>query len=356
MAIFCHGFGGLIERRPAEPSLRYDVPVTELEDRVRFLEGEIAAASQGKEIRRLAVLLGELGSNLVKIGQRDRGMETLSKSLALFEEHNDLPGVAECLNRIGAALSDERPDEARVVFDRALQTARKAGDRSAEATSLHNFGILEEMAGDLDRSIDQYRQSLALLRSLDERQKVATTLNALGLALDLNGEAEAAQDAWREALAMQKEVGNPPGVASTLNNIGSSMERRGDVEGAIRHYADALAIQESVGEPSEQIIMLGNLRLAYSKLGRRAESIEALRRVLSIQEKIGDKPGAATTLHRLAETLARDGITPEADELYVRAMDAFTALADKDGVRTRGDGSRACVVPSGRPRQGTCIR
>lgn len=59
-------------------------------------------------------------------------MESLSKSLAAYEELDDLRGVAYSLNRIGAVLSADRAEEARIVFNRALRTARAAGNLSTE--------------------------------------------------------------------------------------------------------------------------------------------------------------------------------------------------------------------------------
>jgi hypothetical protein len=87
--------------------------VTELEERVRMLEAELATASQQGDSRRIAEVLAPLGSNLEAIGQRARGIETLKQCVALYEELGDLGGLAEALNRLGSSIPKERPDEAR---------------------------------------------------------------------------------------------------------------------------------------------------------------------------------------------------------------------------------------------------
>jgi hypothetical protein len=87
--------------------------VTELEERVRALEGELSAASQKSDMRQVAALLGRLGSNLEAIGQRARGVDALRRSVALFEDLGGLRGLAESLNRLGGSISMENPDEAR---------------------------------------------------------------------------------------------------------------------------------------------------------------------------------------------------------------------------------------------------
>jgi tetratricopeptide (TPR) repeat protein len=298
--------------------------VTELEEQVRHLEREVANASA--ETR--APLLARLGSNLVQIGQRDRGLETLSTALALLEQRADRRGLANCLNRIGCVHIDDEPDEARTLFQRALGIARELGERSDEATCLHDLAILDELAGALDFAIARYKQSIHLLRELDERDKLATTLNAYALALDKHGQHDAARATWDEVLAIARELRDDPSIASTLNNLGAAMERGGDVEGAIRHYREALAIQDRIGEVKEQLAFLGNLRLAYLKLGRRDDSLHTVRRILAIQQRIDNQPGVAEALHKLADTLAHDGITPEADEHYATAIAIDTALGD----------------------------
>jgi tetratricopeptide (TPR) repeat protein len=298
--------------------------VTELEEQVRHLEREVANASA--ETR--AALLARLGSNLVQIGHRDRGLETLSTALSLLEQGADRRGVADCLNRIGSVHIHDKPDEARALFQRALRIARELGDQSDEATCLHDLAILDELAGALDFAIARYKQSIVLLRELDERDKLATTLNAYALALDKHGQHDAARAAWDEALAIARELRDDPIIASTLNNLGAAMERDGDVEGAIRYYGEALAIQDRIGEVTEQLAFLGNLRLAYLKLDRRDDSLDAMRRILAIQKRIDNQPGVAEALHKLADTLSHDGITPEADGHYATAIAIDTALGD----------------------------
>lgn len=70
-----------------------------------MLEAEVAAASQNDDPRRLADLLGQLGSNLEAVGQRERGIEVLSRSVALYEGQGDLNGVASGLARAARRIA-----------------------------------------------------------------------------------------------------------------------------------------------------------------------------------------------------------------------------------------------------------
>jgi tetratricopeptide (TPR) repeat protein len=158
---------------------RYDVPVTELEERVRALEAELSEASQKSDSRLVAVLLGRLGSNLEATGQRARAMEMLRRSVDLFEDLGDVRGLAGSLNRLGGAMSMEQAAEARLILERALETSRKANDRSAEATSLNNLAIIDEVAGNLNSSHAHYRRSIDLLRDVEDRAARRSDLTSL---------------------------------------------------------------------------------------------------------------------------------------------------------------------------------
>jgi tetratricopeptide (TPR) repeat protein len=141
----------------------------------------------------------------------------------------------------------EKPDEARVVLRRALETSREANDPSEEATSLNNLAILDE-AGNLNSSHSQYRRSIELSRDLEDRRKLASTLNNLGVLLGKKGENDEALQAWNEAMSILEKIGDTSTLASTHNNIGVFLERRGDPLAAIKHYSDALVIQEKLGD------------------------------------------------------------------------------------------------------------
>jgi len=167
---------------------RYHAVVTEYERSVRAIEAELAAASQKNDTRQAAALLARLGTNLDAIGQRERGVESLRRSVALFEDLGDQNGLAESLNRLGSVIGSENPGEARLVLQRALEIAHEANNRSTEATSFNNLAILDEVAGNLNTALAHYKRSIDLLRSLGDIEKLASTLNNMGVLLGKRGE------------------------------------------------------------------------------------------------------------------------------------------------------------------------
>lgn len=272
----------------------------------------------------MAALLGRLGSNLEAIGQRTRAIETLRRSVALFEDIGDRQGLAESLNRLGGVLGSQQPDDARVILQRALEIAREVNNRSEEATSHNNLAILEEVAGNVNTSLAHYKRSLDLLRDVGDQRKLASTLNNIGVLLGKRGENDEAQQAWREAMSILEQIGDTSTLASTHNNIGIFLERRGDPQAAVRHYNSAIAIQEKLGDLGELTIFFGNLAHAYKSLEQRADAVRAFERKLALQEQSSDKRGAAATLHELGNV--EDVITPETDVYFQRSMEAFDAL------------------------------
>jgi tetratricopeptide (TPR) repeat protein len=297
--------------------------LTDLEERVRALEAELAATPP-EDVRAVAHIVAQLGSNLEAIGQHSRAVTMLKRAVALFEVLDDWRGIAESLNRLGDVLAKESPSDARQALHRALTIAREHGHRSEEATSLNNLAILAEVDGDLDGSLETYRQSIEVLRELDDRAKLASTLNNLGVLLVKRDEREQAQTVWREATSLLEQLDARSVLASTHNNLGMFLEKRGDSNAAIARYREAIAIQERLGDVGELCLMLGNVAHAYRSLDQHDEAMRALERKVAIEQQSGDSQSAADTLYTLAMT--GRGEMQERDVYYARAIEAFEAI------------------------------
>ena len=103
-----------------------------------------------------------------------------AEALAVLDEHGSLPEVAgERLFLAWCLLVESRPDEARPLFESALQVARRLDDRWSTALALGGLLRVAAAGGDLPLSREHGLEALALCVAIDERFLGAMSLVGL---------------------------------------------------------------------------------------------------------------------------------------------------------------------------------
>ena len=124
-----------------------------------------------------ATSLGNLGLTYNNLGQYDKAIDHLTRSLAIQEE---------------------------------------IGDRQGVASSLGSLGNIYDSLGQYDKAIDHYTRSLAIEEELGLRQGLASSLGNLGNAYSSFGQYDKAIDHQTRSLAINEEIGNRQGAANTV--------------------------------------------------------------------------------------------------------------------------------------------
>ena len=86
----------------------------------------------------------------------------------------------------------------------------RSGNRSLEATTLHNIGWAYDSLGEKQKALDYYNQALPIARAVGDRSLEATTLRNIGWAYDSLGEKQKALDYYNQALPMRVRSATAP--------------------------------------------------------------------------------------------------------------------------------------------------
>jgi tetratricopeptide (TPR) repeat protein len=155
----------------------------------------------------------------------------------------------------------------------ALQFARDAGDKLAEADALRLRSAIARLVGSNDDSLKLCEQALALTAEAGDGSPALTTraliLNEQGTTLWNMGRLEAAIEAYAEALVIYRALRLPRQEARALNNMGIVFSCLGEYEEALAHYKSSLKLDQQLGDRSGVALKLGNIGQAYADLGER---------------------------------------------------------------------------------------
>jgi DNA-binding SARP family transcriptional activator len=210
-----------------------------------------------------------------------------------------------------------------------LDSARKLGDRPAEAWVLTNLGMVldQQRAGG---SVGHFEQALAIYREIGDRREEARAANSLAFAYVILGRYEEAVAALLESLELQREVGRRYGEGVALCNLAEAYVELGRYDEAIARSQEALAIAREVGSVRDEGYALHNLGRAYLEQGRLAEAVDLFEQALAIHRSAGERYGEAQDLQRIGIAHARAGRLAQAHATWAQARSLFEGLGEDE--------------------------
>lgn len=149
------------------------------EEAGRLAESSLAARRELGDRRGAAEVLCVL-SVLTSRADPERGESLLREALEMLQETDHAQRGLVFHNLARVAGFRRRPEEARELYERALDHHRSIKDFRGEARTLSALGGLIHTQGDHSAAAQLYHQSLAIRRRLQDREGIAILLNNLG--------------------------------------------------------------------------------------------------------------------------------------------------------------------------------
>jgi tetratricopeptide (TPR) repeat protein len=208
--------------------------------------------------------------------------------------------------------------EALTVFGHAMDAARHAGDRAAEAAALCRIGQVDAELGRPQLAADRYRQALGLCRVAGDQAGEALVLSNLGIAeVGLNRYEEAARR-QQEAVAIYRDIGEQFGQARALGNLGIARERQGRYQEAAGYQRQALELAREAGDPQGEAFALARLGVVDLRLGRYPEAARYFEQAMAQFAAIGDTASVCEVLVKLGDVYAGLGRHEQAADSFER--------------------------------------
>jgi tetratricopeptide (TPR) repeat protein len=246
------------------------------------------------------------GQRLLGQGEWELAKSAFEDARQLAESLDDLPGVVETLNSLGAiAVQERRADEAVLLHRRALALAEETRQSSHLLPSLTRLAAALQVVGHTAEAQERYQRALSLAQESRDRKQEAVVLNNLGL-LDLkSGALDAAKAKFESARAINQSLGEKREWSANLLNLGLAAEAQGQLDDAQRQFESALELDKS---SEHQLAIAGDLASLARILGKRGNKSAALsyyQRAYWSYRAVEDAQKAKSALER-ALALARE--------------------------------------------------
>jgi tetratricopeptide (TPR) repeat protein len=269
------------------------------------------------------------GRALELSGNPEAALDNYRAMRSLARERRNQPLEVASLAAMSALLAiptmSHDPQEGERLALEALEMARAAGDRAAQARILWSLELIGLFTGHPEQAVAFGEESLACARDLGLREQVAYTLHDLSETYWMLGDREKVAAATAEARGLWEELGNQPMLA---NNVTVSARRSlvaGDLAQAEALAGEGLRIGRGIANLSAVSFAQTVLAMVALERGEVAAGLSALSEAVSAGEQANNGYAMTGIRSELALELARLGRKAEAVDM------AQQALAEADG-------------------------
>jgi tetratricopeptide (TPR) repeat protein len=241
-----------------------------------------------------------------------------------------------CASAIPAAMSrflltSGHWDQARMLHQAALEAARVANDRCAEAYSLINLGDAQRLTGNYPAAAASLEQALQLCRALGDRLGEADALNKLGTVQDLSSNYPAAATSHQQALRLFRALGDRLGEANALHELGTVQRLTGEIPAATASLEQALDVYRTLQDQHGRANTLNQLGAAHRMIGNYPAATASLVQALRLFRALGDRLGEANALNELGTVQRLTGDIPAATASHRKAHELYRTLGERLG-------------------------
>lgn len=341
------------------------------EDAVAHLEDGLEVARELQDLELENACLAMLSDVEQKIGRFDQAVDRQRDLVEVEERLGNMPAAAsDAVHYASTLLTLGRLDDAREVFERAIQLSTDAGDQRVLQRAYGGLGVTLSAMNHPVEALNNLMQALEIARSTHDITHEAQWLGSIGEALwkfdqpedaihaihqaidaarrvndldlqagmySLLGQINLADrkiaesvENYQEALDLYRELGRKDEEVSVLSQLGTMAMEVGQVRDAMVLYADALEVAAESGQRAAAVRLYGRLARLAQRQGDMNAALDALTQAVEIAETIDQPVLLNQALQHLA--VAQDSANhPETMATYERALRLSREVGDEYG-------------------------
>jgi tetratricopeptide (TPR) repeat protein len=215
----------------------------------------------------------------------------------------------------------------------ALEAAKKAENRLAQAHILNQLGEIDRLRGRAREGISKCEESIIIFQSLNDEYGEAKALYTLGYLNRSLGEFEKSANAFEEALNIFRIVEKSENIdieeeiADSLDGLGQIYTRQGKLEQAKEALLESLNIKKSLENQfstSKTYNNLGKVYIEFYNQQKQLKYLEEAKKLfessLEIKRELGDRQGQGASFNELGKVHRLMGKYEKALDYYNRSL------------------------------------
>lgn len=216
-------------------------------------------------------LLGRMNTYWYRFGYAAEARGWYERALSLVDstDRADSLAVVDAIHGMGImCLQLNDVEVGGRALERALDMARRLGDRDRESREANSLGIARREAGDVAGARALVELGLELGREIGSAHRVATALTNLAMLLVDEGDYDAAVKRGREAVAADLALDDPWGVAIDQTNLVLALLNAQGPEAAYDHLDQVADAVLAAGDPELSVDFVESFASVGAALGQ----------------------------------------------------------------------------------------
>jgi len=330
----------LAEKAPLPLAQRYQIHAavaTVKEDR------ETAA----KSYRELAELFPEDPDVQYRLAATLRGLGQQPEAIAAYQKVLQLsPGYGAAEIELAEVMSQAgRSEDAIRTLQETLGSGRFKDDTEALGTIHSILGNAYRDTAQVDKALAADKEVLAIARSMHDRARESLVLDNMGLTYSAAGDLQRSLQAFRDSLQIEMERGNASEIANRLDKVADAYRLMGRYDDALVYLEQAKAQLATTDAKQEAAINQQYFGQVYAAQGRFADALTAFQAALPVFQEIHQPIGVGMAHSGLGEVYARQGRYADAWTSLQAALDTYTKLnAEHDIAEARASLGRLAAL------------
>ncbi len=228
----------------------------------------LKAAEKNEWTQEAAQAYKYLGIGHFYLGSFDKAQECYLTSLALFEEVNDLQGMAQVCNELGVFYSKQEDyDASSDYYARAQKIATENSFLKELAISLSNQGMTLFKLGEHDEAFPLMSEALEVKQQLNDSIGMGYELKRLATYYFVKKKFELGMDYLNQSSSIREKLGDQSGLAINTVTLAEMYQQRELYSLAIPQFKKTLQLASEIGYADLARYALDMLHQCYSSIG-----------------------------------------------------------------------------------------
>jgi|GEM_PF-4386537 len=223
-------------------------------------------------------------------------------------------------------LNQYQLDSAEHYITRARDIHEQLGDERARMVQLHYQGLVHRLKSEFPAALDTFQRVLAYYESVGDTARTTSPLFNLGVVYNLIGDYDRSLQYYYRELEVNERFYGPKSIANSLNSIANLQRNRGNLEEAKATYQRARSLIEPLDDPYMQATVYGNLATNELLVGQLDSAQYWAEKSLEIDRNLERNWGIAHSLMTLGQIAQQQGRLEQAENYLLEAVDLRQAM------------------------------
>ncbi|RYC52731.1 tetratricopeptide repeat protein [Flagellimonas olearia] len=234
------------------------------------------------------IALGNTARFYNNMGQYDRAMEGYIAALAVLDTIDEEPFRRADIQRDIGKLNYFQGNYEKSIeyFRQALAIYEETSDNLYQSYVLNDLGNAYVEMEDLDKGLEAYQKSRRISEEFNYLDNTANVLANVGMVYRQKGDLDQALEYQFNALKINRTNNSSDNVVSVLGEIGKTYMEKNDIPTALRYLNESIALADSIKTGYYLLNGLNYRAKAYEKNGQFEKALEDQKKYQALNDSL----------------------------------------------------------------------